>query len=226
MTGLPAFRYLVVAVAREEFNPEPPPHALDRILARRAAGDVVILPTDDAMTRRVMVVRAHKRSVAVALVMLTAITGVAAALPGTPLYRWIARALAKTESVAPASSAAIPEATPVWAGVAVVLAQGEMWVTVDSTSPTVRIRVRLTNETTLDVRGFDEAAQAEFRPRAGGIGVIHAKGGELHVGVPRQVRRFVLRVDGVPFVVKEGDRLHMTASGATDGTELLFSIPR
>ncbi|HYC49754.1 MAG TPA: hypothetical protein VEB19_01470 [Gemmatimonadaceae bacterium] len=212
----------VLSVAREEFSPSAPPHTLDRILARRANGDRVLLPTADGRHGKP---RLH-RTTRIALVTagLLTIAGLAAAVPGSPLREWIARSEPRPVENAqqPASPAAVATAI---SGVALVVVPGDMWVGIDADPGRVRIRVRVTEGTRIEVRGTGAAASAEFRPRADGIGVasIPSGDGEIQVDVPRSTERFVLRVRDVPFLIKEGTRLRVLSSADTMGTELLFS---
>lgn len=212
-----------IAVAREEFSPRAPEHALDRILARHAKGDKVLLPTAGSRAGNPGAGRAAR--VAIATGALLTIAGLAAALPGSPIRAWIARLhdVPPAEN-APHATAPAPAAGAI-SGVALVVVPGEMWVVIDSTPASVRIRVRVTDGAMVEVRGTGAAATAEFRPRSGGIGVanIPSGDGEIQVDVPRSTERFVLRVRDVPFLIKEGARLRVLSSADTMGTELLFS---
>jgi hypothetical protein len=120
-----------------------------------------------------------------------------------------------------------PSATaPTVAGVALALpASAEVAVSIVDARGPLRIRLRLTDQPALSVRGVGAAADAEFQTGAGTIGIRHAGGGELQIDVPRAARRFVLRVGGVAYAVKEGPRLRVLMAGVdTLGAELLLSI--
>jgi len=215
----------VVLVARERLAPAAPPSdwMLPRILARRDAGGVVILPTDrepggpSARSPRIM---------RLTVALLFAGAGVAAALPGSPIRVWIRNALWAPSSEVPLQLTQPPAAARREAGVSISIAPGEMWVAVEGATPDVTIRLRVTNESALAVRAIGDAADAEFSPRASGIGVSRLNSGVLEVDVPHAAHRFALRIGRVTYVVKDGERLQVLAPGDSIGAQVVFSARR
>ncbi len=226
----------VTAVAREAWAPSAPPEALDRILARRAAGERLILPhvtDDDALSAGAATQRATLRRSAVwAAALLLAAMGAAAALSG-PLRGWLTvrdqsgRTAEAPEVIPPrATTESTHGATPApVSGIAVPRTSGELWVAIDATDTrSLRIRVRLVDVDELEVRGVGAASSAVYRPRAGGVGITTTGGGELQVDIPRAAPRVLVRVNGALILVKDGVQLRVLASRAdTVGAELVLT---
>jgi anti-sigma factor RsiW len=231
----------VGAVAREVWAPSAPPEALQRILARRAAGERRILPRvtdgDTTSARPAPTWRAPlRRSAPWAAALLVTLVGGAAALSG-PLRQWLAARErparpAAAPVIAPSRPAAesTPPAAPVArvSGIAVPRTGGELWVAVEGADAGLRIRVRLVEGEELEVRGVGAASSSVYRPRAGGVGVTTAGGGgELQVDIPRAAPRVVVRVNGVLLVAKDGAQLRVLAPRAdTVGAEIVLTPVR
>ncbi len=227
---------LIIDAVRSELSPpaRSPKASLERILARRAAGERILLPLPDAPeagARERGGGSSLRRSLPWTVALIAGAAALAAALPGSALRRWIERraesATPRAPVVAPvvaqaSDTVATPPSDAAVSGVTVPIAEAG-WVSIEPGSDSLRVRFRLTNGTELEVRGIGGAARAIFRPRAGGIGVTTFGGGEIQVDVPRGARAFELRVGGVTYLAKEGARLRVLAPDAdTVGADLVF----
>ena len=200
----------IVATVREDFTQSAPPQVLDGIIARRAAGDRVILAdVEEIDTRRRDMSRV---TLPWAVAILLGASVVAAAMPGSPLRQWITETITQrvpdtspTPVVPPAPAApASPSTADTSVSGVSIFATDSVWVTVDPVLRPVRIVLRMTSQPELEVRGMDEAARATFRPRVNGIRVSGLAGGTLHIDVPMAARAFQLRVGDVVYARKAG----------------------
>lgn len=220
----------IVATVREDFTRSAPPRVLDRVIARRAAGDRVILADVEEIDTR----RQHMPRVTLpwAVAILLGASVVAAAMPGSPLRQWITDTFAQrvpdaspTPAVPPAPSApASPSTADTSISGVSIFATDSVWVMVDPVRRPTRIVLRMASQPELEVRGLDEAARATFRPRANGIRVSGLAGGTLHIDVPRAARAFQLRVGEVVYAHKAGEGFTTRARADTTGAGLVFDV--
>lgn len=172
--------------AREATGGVPAPETLARILARRAAGDRVILPTDlpAAAPRR------HRYPAIAAAVLILAAAAVAAQL----VFR-------NGRAPSPAPTPAAPESRPP-VGVSIVPNGAAADIRIHGAA-TIHVEVVLHDGAELSVRGHGAAAEARFRTAGNGITVSEVRGGAIELRIPRGVtsRLFV------------NERLELTADG-------------
>ncbi|HEU0013148.1 MAG TPA: hypothetical protein VFQ45_05665 [Longimicrobium sp.] len=210
-----------------------PDGAWERILARRAAGERVIVP---AMPTGAIAVARPARTLPLrrAAVVGLALGGIASAALAVPLVTdWLrpgAEAGEARRPASPAPAAPAPEAkaaaeeVPV-AGVSVTPSGASATVDVDGAGPELRIRVRVVDGGELEARAASGAAGAVFHPRPTGLRVENAGAGELELLLPRAVHRVMVRVDGRPYLLKEGEQLRVLAPAAdTAGSEVLLRV--
>ncbi|HST61679.1 MAG TPA: hypothetical protein VLK84_23440 [Longimicrobium sp.] len=236
-----AFRERRTAL-REATTLAPPPLAWDRIVARREAGEELLLPAGP-VPLAVPEARAETGGRASILrraaVLLVGVAGIASAtVPGSPVRAWLGAVLgggaetAVTPAATPpadsasASTAATPpapvESGPV-AGIAVLPSAGDVRVVVVDAHPALRIRVRLTDTGRAEVRGRGAAADAGFASGRGRITVTGARGGgELEVLLPRGARRASLTVDGRRYVTLDDGHLTVLVPADSSGAEIVF----
>lgn len=166
---------------------------------------------------------------AAVLVVGTA-TGLAAAVPGSPVREWVTSAWqdppAAIETATQADDA--PSATPASrspAGVAVVPQAGRMRVSFTGAARGLRIRLRVHQGDELEVLTEGGAGQARFRTTSERIEVLDAGSGEAAIAIPRALPEFTLEVNGRAFMVKRGDDLRFPGPPAdTDGPEIMFEV--
>src|SRR5262245_45195478 len=132
----------LLTVAREDFAPKAPRATLERIAARRAAGERRLLPLTD-------VGRPHGRTKQrlMAAILVATIGAAAAAFPGSPLRQFFTRRTEPKSNVAPtvnpsSSDTSGPTAPPRVAGVAIPVAT-ELLVAIDGAGDSLEIRVRI-----------------------------------------------------------------------------------
>ncbi|MGE0440279.1 MAG: hypothetical protein AB7L66_21190 [Gemmatimonadales bacterium] len=192
-----AFTRDVRAHAREATGGVPAPENLGRILARRAAGDRVILPTElpAAPGRR-------RRAVPLAVAALLLVTAVIAA----QFIRGRGR------EPAPASPTIPAETAPPAVGISIVPAGGAADVRIDGAAD-LQVEVLLHDGAELAVRGTGVAAQARFRTAAGGIAVSEVRGGVVELRIPRGVRSRLF-VNGRLELTADGRSLRIERNGA------------
>ena len=212
----------------------PRPGLWAEIEARREAGEARVLPAADGSAPGGRATRHWARAAAV---VLLCIGGVASAtlFPGWPLREWWAEsrepAPAAEPGGAPGSAepaAPAPTDAPVASASMAVAPVGEaVRVSVLSPAAATRIRVRLSDGPDAQVEARGEAAEALLRTGAGSIEVVEPGPGEVRVALPRALRRATLVVDGVPYLVKEGDEIRVLAPYVdTVGAELVFGTGR
>jgi anti-sigma factor RsiW len=227
LAGLRALREEI----RQATTLAPPADAWERIAARRAAGEELILPVgeiaDAAAPRRRLPLRR-------AAVLLVGVAGIASAtVPGSPVRAWLLDLVRPADDapaapapvspvVIPATDAPPPPENAPEAGTGVAPADGEVRVVVSGAGPGLRIRVRVDDVPFAQVRGRGAAAQAAFASGRGRLTVTGARAGELEVVLPRTVRRATLTVDGTRFVVLEDGRMTVLVAADSSGAELVF----
>jgi hypothetical protein len=227
LAGLRALREEI----RQATTLAPPADAWERIAARRAAGEELILPVGDiahAAPRRRLPLRR-------AAVLLVGVAGIASAtVPGSPVRAWLLDLVGTADDApaapAPVSPVVIPPATDAppppenapEAGTGVAPADGEVRVVVSGAGPALRIRVRVDDVPFAQVRGRGAAAHAAFASGRGRVTVTGARAGELEVVLPRAVDRATLTVDGTRFVVLEDGRITVLVAADSSGAELVF----
>ena len=224
---------------REATTLPPPPQAWERILARREAGEELLLPSGPVPLAVPEGRKAdgHGAVLRRAAVLLACVAGIASAtVPGSPVRAWLGGLLAGGPAAAPAtggqasgegrSAHSAPDAGAARAseaGVAVAPAAGEVRVVVADADRALRIRVRLTDGARAEVRGRGAAAGAGFASGRGRITVTGAgAGGELEVLLPRGARRASLTVDGRRYVALEDGRLTVLVQADSSGAEIVF----
>lgn len=155
-----------------------------------------------------------RRTLARAAMLVLVVVGVASAtLPSSSLRRWLAGPPATHRAVAPAPGA----------GVEILALNDSVRIVVDQSHPDLRVRVRVVDTEYVDVRGVGAAENARFRTAPGRVSVTATGAGEIHVTLPRGVRRAIIAVGQRAYVIKEGDQLHVLAPSAdTAGTEISF----
>lgn len=173
-----------------------------------------------------------------AAVLVLGVAGVASAAVAVPLLRdWLSRDAARDEApatvhAAPSAEAAKEgaEAPPHVAGVSILPLDGAAVVDVDAPDPALRIRIRLTDSPELEARAAGSAAAgAVFHPRPGRLRVRNAGAGELELLLPRGVARITVRVDGEPYLVKEGAQIRViggAADSAGSEAEVVLRVRR
>lgn len=224
---------------REATTLPPPPESWERILARREAGEELLLPSGPVPIAVPDAREAGRgRVLRRAAVLLACAAGIASAtVPGSPVRAWLGDVLAGDPAGAPSAAAppasggrnaadsapaASAAARAPEAGVAVAPAAGEVRVVVDA-DPALRIRVRLTDGARAEVRGRGAAAGARFASGRGRITVTGAgAGGELEVLLPRGARRASLTVGGRRYVALEDGRLTVLVRADSSGAEIVF----
>jgi hypothetical protein len=167
-----------------------------------------------------------------AALLLTFAAAASATIPGSPVRGWLAgraepAATPATAEVGRSEAVAVATATevPVEAGVSVEPLAGRFRVVLTDASPDLRIRARFTDSSRGGVFATGEAAGASFRTGAGVIEVVGAAGGELRVEVPRRVAAATLEVDGILYLVKEGEHLRLAVPAeSSTAAEILFRV--
>jgi anti-sigma factor RsiW len=224
-------------VVREATASPVPEDTWSRILARRAAGEQLILPVPGAAippcprtASSAIVPRVLRR----AAVLVLGAAGVASAtVPGSPVREWLGSVWQRDRAVtvsAPPSPAppseSMPPDLPI-AGMSVLPVDGEVQIRVEAPDPEVRIRVRLSDGDQVDVQASGAAAGSLFRTGPGRIAVVEAGPGEVRINIPRSTRKATLLVDGTLYLLKEGEQVRILATAAdTMGTEFILGVHR
>lgn len=170
-----------------------------------------------------------RRTLARAAVLLLAVVGVAAAVPGTGVRQWVAETILPGEKApirpemrrapvpAPAAQTA-PAAEAPPSGVSIRADGGAVRVVLSRVAAGVEIRARLVDGELAGVLARGPAATgARFRTAPGKIEVLDAGAGVLEVRVPRSARAASVEVNGRVYLAKDGDVLRATAPAPARG---------
>lgn len=206
--------------------------AWDRIQARIEGGDVVLLadvePAEDAAEAHPV----RGRWVVAAVVLLVVAVALSAAIPGSPLRRWLEGNTPVRDTTTPDEPAAVPSGdSVVEAGVLqttliVAAIDGSVSIEIERADPALDLRVRTTDASQTEVRVSGMAATARFRSGPGRLTIAQPGAGAILLLLPRGVERITLRVDGTPYLVKDGERLRVLAPLAdTAGSEIILRVP-
>jgi hypothetical protein len=167
-----------------------------------------------------------------AAMLLLGLAGVASAAVTLPMLRDRLRS-ADERPAAPVanppsadSAAPVVEAPPPVSGVAILPEDGVATVDVDAPDPALEIRVRLVDAPELEARAVGSAAAgATFHPRPGNLRVRNAGAGELELLLPRDASRVTVRVNGEPYLVKEGAQIRLLRPAAEPaGSEVVLRV--
>jgi hypothetical protein len=212
-----------------------PPEAWGQIEARLREGEVVLLPADAPRFRTTMLT---PRGLRVAgLVLVIAGAAAAAALPASPVRRWLEELFTSDHVVEPARppvepDGAAPNASPSMPSTpetTLVLepANDGIVVALEAPEQDVSVLVRFVDTGEPEVRATGAAASAQFRSAAGRLTIVNARGGGLVLTIPRTTARVRVEVDGQPYLTKENRQIRVLAPAAdTAGSEILLQIRR
>lgn len=206
--------------------PELPDDGWQQILARRQAGDVVLLPASTpAPAPAVRNRRLLRRAAFIALAVATAAVAATLTLPGGERRESPAPRVRQTAPTAVTPAAAPQPAAEATAGVSIDLEADTARLAVEGAGEQLRIRVRLVDDPAVGVRATGAAIGSVFRPVRGGLTVRGAPSGELLISIPRAARRVVLQVNGSTYLVKEAEGLRVLSPGAdTAGAEFVLPV--
>jgi len=209
-----------------------------RSVHERAGGLLALADVPAPVAQATMALRARRlragryaearRTLARAAVLVLALAGVAAAVPGTGVHEWVVSTVVPGEKAtvaptvhaappAPAPRPAIPpEASP--SGVSIRADGGAVRVVLSNVSSKVEVRARLVDGDLAGVLARGPAATAaRFRTAPGRIEVVGAGAGILEVQLPRSARAASVEVNGRVYVAKDGDALRVLAPAAGEG---------
>ncbi|NOT06782.1 MAG: hypothetical protein HOP28_01115 [Gemmatimonadales bacterium] len=175
---------------------ELPPGALEAVLARRAAGNEVLLPSDPGPN----LTRSPARVAAGVLLVLGVAGTLFAAVPG--LREWLAERFGG-------------KAAPVAAGVTLVDLDRPIAINVIDADSSLHVRFAIVDDSIVVVRAEGGAAEAVFRTSARGVDVRGARRGELIVEAPR-FASLTVSINGRPVMVLDRGRIRLP-----DGDSLL-----
>jgi anti-sigma factor RsiW len=166
---------------------------------------------------------AGRRALGRAAVLLLGFAGIAyAAVPGSPVRHWLARAAAPSPAapaapppLRPAPPAAVPvEASP--SGVSISPDDGGVRVVLTGSSPDLRVRARVFDGERVEVTARGAAAAARFRTGPGRVEVVGARAGEVTVLIPRSARTAVVEADGRVLLSRQDGRTRVLAPVVDD----------
>lgn len=187
-------------------------NTLDHAAPSISVGDVI------ARSRR----RHRHRLMAAAAVLLCVTTGVAAAVPNSPLRRLVARWFASPAVTAP--SVAIPEAGQTQQPRNARSASGISFTpgrdaVIDFIEAPLdgTLHIRLVDSADITITGTGAATR--FALTGGGISITSGGGGRFDLEIPRRVSHASVRVRGRVVFVKSGTEL--TTEGQTDSSGAL-----
>ncbi|MEX2584381.1 MAG: hypothetical protein WD766_14020 [Gemmatimonadota bacterium] len=165
-----------------------------------------------------------------ALLLLTFAAAASATIPGSPVRQWLGSRIQPEPApvvmdVPDTSPIGVIATSPAESGVSVLPAGGELRIILTGASPELQVRAVLTSSGRGGVYASGEATAASFRTAQGLVEVVGAERGELRIEIPRSASSASVIVDGRTYLVKEGDRLHLTLpTRDTSAAEIVFQI--
>ena len=203
-----------------------PALAWESIAERIRARDKVVLPV-----HALPVAMSHtaRRTYRYAVAALLIGTVAAAAVPNSPVRRWLGEALS-TPPAAVAPIAPVPTTAPVATPepVTVLIVQpvdNAVTIVLEQAEPGVRLRVRVSETGAVEVRASAGAAAGQFRSGNGRLTISNAAAGELTVTIPQALPRARIEANGSVYLSKERGQLHIFAPAAdTVGSEIVLPI--
>jgi hypothetical protein len=144
-----------------------------------------------------------------ALLVLGVAGAAAAAVPGSPVRRWIERAVAPAPAPAPAPPVRTAQPEPAAeeapaAGVSFPVENARVRVVIRGAGPALRVRTRVSSGSTVEVSATGPAAHARFRTGPGRVEVVGAEAGEVLVVLPAAAADATVEVDGAVVLAREG----------------------
>lgn len=190
----------------------------------------MVLPTAEPDVR-VSRAPARMRWIAAAAALLVSCVALSAALPGSPVREWLGATIgalmspvSESES-APAPGNAASPSEPASVGVTVSAADGAVIVDIEAPDPALELRVSTAETHAVRVDASGAAAAARFRSAAGRLTIVGPGAGVIALVIPRDVQHATLRIDGLPYLVKDRTALHVLASFAdTSGHEITLRL--
>lgn len=179
-------------------------------------------------------VQARRALVRAAVLILFAAAAASAAIPGSPVLRWIRSILPGSHPAAhapaprpapPAAPQAAQPPTGSAAGVSVAPEEGRVRIVLRDAAPGVQVHVRLVDEPRAVVEATGLASGARFASSPGMIEMIGGGTGAVRIEVPRAARHAVVEVDGKPYFFKDGDDVRVFTPVDSAGGEVVFRLP-
>lgn len=202
----------------------------EQIIARRQAGEEVILPVPSATAVRSAASRSAWRRPLEgvrAAALVASLAGVAfAAVPGSPLREWLEEHLFMDSPAHEHGSSpdGAPASAPV-SGLSVHPVGGRVRIELSSPHPDLSLRVQLVGTGAVEVTATGGAASAQFNSGAGRLRISDAGAGPLAVDIPPELRSVMIVVDGTTYLEKIGDEIRVRAPHAdTSGTTFVLRM--
>lgn len=168
-----------------------------------------------------------------AAMLLLALAGVvAAAIPGSPLRRWLVDVLdIGAEPAAPAEPAEPAEPLPApvvpvqqETGRAIALEAGRVVIRLVAPAPSVEIRLRLVDADEASVTWNATDADARTRQMAGRLDVYGIDSGPVTIAIPRNALDALVEVDGRVWWHKQGSEIRIPGPAHEDTDDgVIFS---
>lgn len=161
-----------------------------------------------------------------AVLVLAVAAAASAAVPGSPIRAWVAKALepAAAPAVDPIPSerdVAQEPPAPAPAGLSILPADGRLVVALNGlTGSSIRLAATTDRRASVAVVGADR--DPEFRTGAGRLEVRDGAGGVVHVRLPLSVEGARLEVDGRLYAATRGGGLELDLPADTVGEEFVW----
>lgn len=199
--------------------------ALNALPGERTA-DFATLAEIRRRARRPSARRLFSGGLARAAILLLALAGVvAAALPESPLRRWIEDVLQDEPAIPVTEPAPEPVAEPVQeTGRAIALDRGRVTIRLVAPAPDVAIRLRLVEDPEASVLWNAVDADARTRQGSGTLEIHGLDHGPVTIRIPRQARDAIVEVDGVIWWRKQGSEIRVPGPAHEEtGDGVVFS---
>jgi hypothetical protein len=204
-----------------------PALAWESIVQRIGAQEKVVLPVRALPVLSYGDGRTYRYAIAAALLITTV---VAAAVPNSPLRRWLGEAFSRPPAaVAPIMPVRTTPVAPSEPETVLIVQPMDETVTIVLEQPAagVRVRVRISESGAVELRASAGAANAQFRSGNGRLTISNLAAGELTLTLPQALRRARIEVNGSVYLSKERGQLRIFAPVAdTVGSEIVLPITR
>jgi hypothetical protein len=217
------FEARIREIATEVTSLQAPPDAWQRISARLADGEAVVLPLASRAPSKAPRIR-----VAGIVMLVIAAAAAAATIPGSPLRNWITRVRSVTPNVPEVEVPVAPSRAvePIQSTTFIVMPVNGL-VTVAFVNPAegARVHIRFTEDGDVAVQAGGAASSAVFRSSEGRLTVAELEAGDLEIAIPGSLARIRVEVDGRVYLTKQNERIQVLAPTAdTVGSEFVLPI--
>jgi hypothetical protein len=205
-----------------------PARSWSKIQERIDRGDIVILPPDSVAPA---IEHSPRRTVIAAILVLVLAGGAAAVVQRQAIRDWFTARSIENRSPGEATPTPVapapvpkPAPAPVTTQLAVAPYNGVLSVTITQPSAELRLRVRLGDQSDLELIATGPAGTGQFRSGPGRLVIENPGPGEVLLTLPRRANRVSVQVDGRTLLVLQGSEVRLLVPADTSGPEFILPV--